>query len=166
MVQAIYAGDLILRKNGIPLPSNQIENRKWGAYFRIVEARDVNEWLTAKGTLFRLHDPYGSSEPGSVTLPMSTVVSNATTTKRKAQTRQNVLDPAINKAIDIAGSHDSAAVYLALRELALEEEPPFTGHFNGDALCYTSAEGQAAELTKNALQKRLRRRIDHLNNSR
>jgi hypothetical protein len=60
MVQAIYAGDLILRKNGIPLPSNQIENRKWGAYFKIVEARDVNEWLSAKGAYFQLCNPYES----------------------------------------------------------------------------------------------------------
>lgn len=72
--------------------------------------------------------------------------------------RRNCLDPAIDAAIKQAGSNEVAAVYLQLRKMALEEEAPFTGAINGDALCYTNDKNDAAELTKNALRNRLNRR--------
>ena len=72
--------------------------------------------------------------------------------------RRNTLDPAIDKAITEAESHETADVYLKLRELALAEEKPFTGHLNGDALCYTDGNNTEAQLTKEALGKRLKNR--------
>lgn len=72
--------------------------------------------------------------------------------------RRNSLDPAIDKAVELAGNKRLADVYLQLRELAIEEEKPFTGIIDGDALCYTNDNGEAAKLTKDALGKRLKNR--------
>ena len=71
---------------------------------------------------------------------------------------RNNLDPAIDKAIKLAGSLECADVYLKLKELALNGESPFTGLIDGDALCYTNIHDVADKLTKNALTKRLGRR--------
>jgi hypothetical protein len=73
--------------------------------------------------------------------------------------RRNSLDPVIDKAISIAGSTELAAVYLALKELALAETKPFTGALEGDAMCYTDDENNPDKLTKDALGKRLKRRL-------
>jgi|GEM_PF-6564452 len=72
--------------------------------------------------------------------------------------RRDILDPAIDKAINKAGNMMLADVYLNLKELALDSEPPFTGVINGNALCYTSSDDKPATLTKDALGKRLNRR--------
>lgn len=72
--------------------------------------------------------------------------------------RTNCLDPAIDKAINKASSMNLNAVYLELKELALGSEKPFTGEFDGDALCYTDDGNILAKLTKDALGKRLQRR--------
>lgn len=71
--------------------------------------------------------------------------------------RTNSLDAPIKKAINKAGSIETGAVYLELREMALHCENPFTGEFDGDALCYTKDDNRtAAKLTKDALGKRLK----------
>lgn len=72
--------------------------------------------------------------------------------------RRNSLDPAIDKAINLAGNTNLADVYLQLKELALQEEKPFNGLTEGNALCYTNDNGEPARLTKNALGKRLKSR--------
>lgn len=72
--------------------------------------------------------------------------------------RRNILDPAIDKAIALAGNTELADVYLQLRDLAIEEEKPFNGIIEGDALCYTNDNGEPARLTKDALGKRLKSR--------
>lgn len=74
--------------------------------------------------------------------------------------RRDILDPAIDKAIKNAGNMEPADVYLKLKELAKDEEPPFTGLFEGDALCYTDTNDKPARLTKEALGKRLERRAN------
>lgn len=76
--------------------------------------------------------------------------------------RRNSLDPAIDEAIKQAGSDELAAVYLKLKAMALNEEMPFTGALDGDALCYTDDNNQPARLTKDALSKRLKRRLTPL----
>jgi hypothetical protein len=72
--------------------------------------------------------------------------------------RTNSLDAAIDKATVDAGSDDTAAVFLALRELALNGEVPFSGEVDGDALCYTNDKNQSDRFTKEALKGRLKRR--------
>lgn len=84
-----------------------------------------------------------------------------TTPAPAAQTnklRTNTLDPAIDKAIQNAGCTTLANVYLELKALALEEYMPFTGHIEGDSLCYTDDANKPAKLSKNALGQRLKRR--------
>ncbi len=51
-----------------------------------------------------------------------------------------------------------ADVYLELKALAIDEEKPFNGALDGDALCYTDDNNQPAKLTKDALGKRLKKR--------
>lgn len=75
--------------------------------------------------------------------------------------RTNTLDPAIDRAIKLAGgSLELAAVYLELKDLALDETSPFTGIIEGDGLCYTNDNGELKKLTKDALGKRLKRRSE------
>jgi hypothetical protein len=74
------------------------------------------------------------------------------------RSRRNILDPAIDKAINLAGNTNLADVYLQLKELALQEQKPFNGLTERDALCYTNDNGEPAKLTKNALGKRLKGR--------
>lgn len=73
--------------------------------------------------------------------------------------RTNSLDVPIKKAMKQANSSDMGAVYLKLKELALNEEPPFTGELKGAGLCYTRDDNVPATLTKNALGKRIKNLI-------
>ncbi|MBY0473690.1 MAG: hypothetical protein K2Q13_01355 [Nitrosomonas sp.] len=77
--------------------------------------------------------------------------------------RRNILDPAIEEAIKKAGTTELADVFLQLKELAKDECPPFTGIFEGDALCYTNENDIQAKLSRSALGKRLKRRQMPLN---
>ncbi|HEU4854079.1 MAG TPA: Arm DNA-binding domain-containing protein [Nitrosospira sp.] len=95
-----------------------------------------------------------SAEPQTVT----SLKPSRREAKQDGGARRNILVPSIEKAIRNAGSDEPQAVYLALRELALDGEPPFTGGFEGDALCYTNSENKSDKLTKKALSQRLQRR--------
>lgn len=81
---------------------------------------------------------------------------NVVATRHKLRT--NSLDAPIEKAIIQAGNLSTASVYLKLKWLALEEEAPFTGQLDGNALCYTKDDNKPDKLTKNALDHRLRLR--------
>ncbi|CAE6878720.1 hypothetical protein [Paraburkholderia domus] len=72
--------------------------------------------------------------------------------------RRNILDPAIEKATGMTGNKDTAAVFLALKNMALNGEAPFTGQVSNGNLCYTDDNNTVVYLTKNALRARLRRR--------
>lgn len=82
--------------------------------------------------------------------------SDRTNTKKL---RRNSLDPAINKAIKNAGNTIPAYVWLALKELALSEEKPFSGITGTKGLEYTSDNDEKKYLSKDALRKRLKRQI-------
>ena len=76
----------------------------------------------------------------------------------KPKARRDILDPAIDKAIERAGSLDIPSVWLKLKEFALEGEPPFTGAPKSGDLAYTDANDKIRSFTRDALGKRLRRR--------
>ncbi|MDQ2819848.1 MAG: hypothetical protein M3Y65_05530 [Pseudomonadota bacterium] len=78
----------------------------------------------------------------------------------KHKLRQDSLDVAIDKAAAEAGGLRTAAVYLKLRELALNGESPFTGQTDGDSLCFTNDKNEPDKFTKNALAARLKRRAE------
>jgi hypothetical protein len=114
----------------------------------------LNDWLEKKipRLAFKFQDPQSSAKP-------ETDIDITTASKiTKNKLRRNTLDPAIDKAIEQAGSIKLADVYLKLKDLALDEEKPFTGAVEGDALCYTNDKNQPVKLSKNALEKRLRNR--------
>jgi hypothetical protein len=77
---------------------------------------------------------------------------------KKHKLRTNSLDAPIEKAIEQAGNLATATVFLKLKELAINGELPFTGQVEGDALCYTNDNDEPGNLTKNALDHRLRGR--------
>lgn len=74
---------------------------------------------------------------------------------RTNKLRRNNLDPAIDKAINMAGNMELADVYLQLKELAISGEKPFTGEVTGDMLHYTNDENKPDTLSKEQLRKRL-----------
>lgn len=87
--------------------------------------------------------------------PTVSVVTDAPATITINKLRTNSLDVPIEKAINQAGRLNTAAVWLKLKELALDGEPPFSGLLEGKALCYTNDDDKPDELTRNALDKRL-----------
>jgi hypothetical protein len=91
-----------------------------------------------------------------VALPRAGAVpSDQPSSVRRNKLRTNSLDAPIKKAIALAGSIETGAVWIALRALAIEEERPFTGVVESSALCYTNDDNNPAKLTKDALRKRL-----------
>lgn len=99
--------------------------------------------------------PSGTTE--KPTPPAPVVTPAAPITRHKLKT--DLLDAPIEKAIKQAGCLDTAAVFTQLKELALNGEAlPFTGVFEGAALCYTNDNDNPAVLTKEALRKRLSER--------
>ncbi len=92
-----------------------------------------------------------------LTTPASELVTPIKVPSVRHKLRKNSLDVSIKKAIKKAESIETGAVYLELRALALDCEPPFTGAFDGAALLYTKDDNKTvAKLTKNALGKRLK----------
>ena len=77
-------------------------------------------------------------------------------TSKRHKLRTNSLDSPIEKAVNNAGSKKTAAVYVQLRELAINQEIPFTGITGDNSLSYTGDDGTVKELTKRALGKRLK----------
>lgn len=116
---------------------------------------DWLDWCRSIG-YSSLADQFNQTAPvGSVNISQP---SPGAQTRVKHKLRRNNLDPAIDKAIKQAESHELADVYLKLKALAIDEEKPFTGALDGDALCYTDDNNQPAKLPKEALGKRLKRR--------
>jgi len=75
----------------------------------------------------------------------------------RPQPRRNILSSPIDSAVGgTDGSVD--AVFGALREMALNERPPFNGVAGKGGLMYTDSRNNSRVLTRGALQKRLKRR--------
>lgn len=85
-------------------------------------------------------------------------VEKPTVTKHALKTRSDGLTPVIDKAVAQVGNLDPNAVFPVLRNLALSEESPFTGHVAGGTLHYTDDNGKAKTFNKKALAARLKRR--------
>ena len=75
------------------------------------------------------------------------------------KSRRDVLDPAIDEAINLANTHDTAAVWLQLREIAISGTPPFTGSVQAGKFAYTDARNQVRNFSRDALDRRLKRRL-------
>lgn len=132
-------------------PTHAHPETYWEAYWY-----DLNEWIERNEQRINFKFPNPDTTPAGKVEAVP-VVTPAQVTQNKLRT--NILDPAIDKAIKQAkGSLKLAPVYLELRELALAGEKPFTGAFEGDAMCYTNGDNLPDKLTKNALGKKLERR--------
>lgn len=118
---------------------------------------DLNNWLEKNAPLIGRIFP--------IPIPLQTSVQDETkptktpkTVPRKNKLRRNSLDPAIDRAIELAKNQQTADVYLQLKELALTEFKPFTGCLDGADLWYTNDDGKPAKLSKDALRQRLKSR--------
>jgi len=124
---------------------------------RGIEFREIEETLPPEVSAVLPAAPLSlSSAAATNALLASQLRTEANPVRHKLRT--NSLDAPIQKAITLAGNLSTAAVFLQLKNLALENEPPFTGQVEGDALCYTNDDNKSDKLTKNALDHRLRPR--------
>lgn len=71
--------------------------------------------------------------------------------------KRNCLDGPIEAAIQKADSTAIGAVWSILRDMAINEVVPFTGRVEGAALEYTNDDNQLAQLSREALRKRIDR---------
>lgn len=93
------------------------------------------------------------------TLPESSGTTPPSIRVYRHKLRANSLDVPVERAIKLAGSLKTGAVWLELRKLAMDEEKPFTGEVDGDSLCYTTDDNTIAKLTKDSLRKRLNKYV-------
>jgi len=114
---------------------------------------DLNKWLEN-------HEPriaYKFPAPSNVDATTIVASPHANSTPRTTKaTKRDLVWPVIDTAILNAGSEDTAAVWLELKELALKEEPPFDGDVVNDVLKYTEGE-KKKEFSRKKLGDRLRR---------
>jgi hypothetical protein len=69
--------------------------------------------------------------------------------------RRDLLDPAIDKALDHAETPALKSVWLQLEGLARSREPPFTGQCKGTWLEYTNSKNEIVWFSKKSLGQRL-----------
>lgn len=168
------AKEIIEAKDKLNIDSPDPELNALSLY---VKKQHLIEWGNANGDVFHIVDApaevvefgpknahgefavrgfVGGLDASAAKVEALPVITHAPVTINKL--KRNTLDPAIEKAIKQAGNTNLADVYLKLKELAKDEEPPFTGAFKGDALCYTNDNNLPDKLSKNALGKKLKRR--------
>lgn len=98
--------------------------------------------------------PVGSVQPVQPTQAAQPAQGSRGRVYKKSRT--NSLDAPIQMAIKLAGSLETAAVFAALRDLALKETRPFTGDVRNGKLSYTK-DDEVVLLTKGSLGKRLKK---------
>ncbi len=119
---------------------------------------EINDWLVINEPVIGRIFPNPDSSATNTQIDAGKITSDTPVTQVN-KLRRDILDPVIDKAIKQAGNMEPADVYLKLKELALANEPPFSGAIDGNALCYTDTNDAPARLTKNALEQRLKRRV-------
>ena len=138
--KAIQSGELKARdyKTGWPRDPNQTNN----APLVLVSADDINNWFETSGYPFIFSYPQHATED-------------------KLQTpdnqRPDALHPLIERAIAEVGSDSTNEVFTALKEMALDETPPFMG-VTGRNLDWVDARNNKKSLSKDSLRSRLKRR--------
>lgn len=123
------------------------------------KSKNINtDWLDEIAVEPTLRDGAALSRSAPQAVPAKgwTVTTNGV---MKHKQRINNLDAPIMKAIAKAGTLATATVFVQLKELALNEEKPFTGVIDGGALCYTNDDDKPAKLNKDGLRDRLKSHV-------
>lgn len=123
------------------------------------EWEEIRAWIKEyDGESWPLVPPWmATTESASPAVTAAEATTNSTI-RHSLKSRWNALDTAIEKAIEQAANDKTADVLLALRSIALDEVPPFTGEIEGGTLFYTNDKGERVPLTRDGLDGRLRRR--------
>jgi hypothetical protein len=116
---------------------------------RPVRETDEVHWFKLNSWLAKHKNPARVPAPTDANLPA---------TNANAATRRNTLYSAIDKAIETAGTRDTNSVWVALMEMGINGESPFTGGLDDGKLVYTNSKNEARSLSKKALGQRLVRR--------
>ena len=74
--------------------------------------------------------------------------------------RSDAIDGVLRKAIKEVGNLDTSSIFTTMRNYAMEEIPPFSGAIDGADLVYTDNKNKSVKLTRNAVDKRLKRYRD------
>ena len=142
-----HDGTLVKSEPGwiVPLSELRFKREAIERVASILEGEALRQETAPSGTPERAEPPAPVAAPAAATITLNKL-------------RTDSLDAPIQKAIEQAGSLKTAAVFTRLKELALNGEAlPFTGVFEGASLCYTNDDDTPDAMTKNALDKRLRK---------
>jgi hypothetical protein len=176
---AIERGDIRPRDRDSLLPTPAADSFEW-----VLSLDDADAFVAAQGmgwtcTEIAAHlfneffpePPVEATEPSDVPIasgprfesrrgdaPFASNAEPVVHRHTRDKARRNILDPAFDRAIATAGSEDTAAVFLALKEAALIGEAPFTGEVTDGKLFYTTDDDRVDYLTKERLRHRLRPR--------
>ena len=122
-----------------------------------VTIKDVNIWLSSNGYPYQWA-PNGEKAEENL-LKVGLTAPNSVCQANVSKIRRGILDPAIDEAILKVKSNKTAEVYLALKEMALDNSPPFTGVVSEDgALKYWNSKNDVVHISKSSIAKRLKRR--------
>lgn len=128
----------------LPLTDGRVSDGFTVTGFLNFVAVPSSEWLFLGSDALALAPP---SVPAPIAPP-----------SRGVNTRDGVLDPIIRKAINLADSTAPIAVFLILRDMALEGETPFTGEICADgALAYRDKKNAPQELSSGDLARLMRK---------
>lgn len=154
MMEAARDGSLTVRDPHTDLPFRPAVVR---SFWERVTPADVNAWLERCGVPYRWNAPTVEPE-GAATQTREVNGDNGlptATVHRLEGGRSDFLREAIQRAIQTAGTRDTAAVFMALRQMALNVEDPFTGLVDNKGLHYTDHNNKVQPFTRDALRKRL-----------
>ena len=127
-----------------------------------IQAEDISALRTELAKLVCRREPPPFSDTTLKVSPTYTPAGLQSPTDAKPmrhKLRTNSLDGPIRKAIGQANNLETGSVWLQLKELALQCEPPFTGQVEGSVLCYTNDDNKPDKLSKEALRKRLKNHV-------
>jgi hypothetical protein len=124
------------------------------------EARwdELNAWLEEYEPHIACRFPDPAPQPIQDATKRVHAAANGPESDKQAKLIRSLVTPLIERAIIAGGSTEFPKVLVALRELALHGEKPFTGEITGKGFVYTDGNNQVRTFTKNALGSYLRRR--------
>ena len=130
----------------------------------LISIKDVERWYGRHGIVMKnLTQVANGYRPGNddaeIQPPDASLTNQPSGQKYQMKARKNELDAVIEtarKRSNDPGDHNN--VWFQLKDLAVNEEPPFTGQVDANGLHYTSgSDNSVRQFTKEALRHRINR---------